>query len=101
MTVYYTQLIFVREGHEETFHTFEDHVLPLLAKYNGQLLYRARPSTDAVIASSVGHPYEVHLISFAAREDFEAYVRDPERQKRLHLKEESVERVLLIEGTAV
>ena len=32
MTVYCTQLIFIREGKEETFHSFEDRVLPLLTK---------------------------------------------------------------------
>lgn len=101
MTVYYTQLIFIREGKEDTFREFEDHVLPLLAKYNGELIYRARPSRDSVIESTVGHPYEVHLISFATREDFDAYARDEERQKHRPLKDESVERVLLIEGTSI
>jgi hypothetical protein len=101
MTVYYTQLVFIREGEEDAFLKFEERVLPLLAKHNGELLYRARPSRDAVIESTVGHPYEVHLISFATREDFDAYAGDPERQKHLPLKDASVERVLLIEGTAI
>jgi uncharacterized protein (DUF1330 family) len=101
VTVYYTQLIFLREGREDAFHSFEDHVLPLLAKYNGELLYRARPSRTSVIESTLGHPYEVHLITFDSRQDFEAYAADEERQRHLSLKDESVERVLLIEGIAI
>ncbi len=101
MTVYYTQLIFLREGKEDAFHSFEDHVLPLLAKYNGELLYRARAGRDAVITTTLGQPYEVHLITFESRQDFEAYAADEERQKHLPLKDESVERVLLIEGSAI
>ena len=101
MTVYYTQLVFLRGGQEETFHNFEDRVLPLLAKYNGELIYRVRPSAVDVIETSVGHPYEVHLISFQSREDFDGYAQDPERQKHLGLKDAAVDRVILIEGAAI
>jgi hypothetical protein len=101
MTVYYTQLIFVREGGEEAFQRFEELVLPLLARHNGRLEYRVRPAADAVIESVIGRPFEVHLVSFATKEDFEAYSRDPERKKHLALKDESIERALLIEGQAL
>jgi uncharacterized protein (DUF1330 family) len=101
MTVYYTQLVFVREGKEETFASFEEHVLPLLSKYNGELLYRVGPRRDAVIESTIGRPYEVNVISFAAREDFDDYACDEKRQKHLPLKDDSVERILLVEGSAI
>lgn len=101
MPVCYTQLVFVREGREDAFQRFEDHVLPLLSKYNGKLLYRARPSVADVIATDIGHPYEVHLISFGSQDDFRAYAPDEERQKYLHLKDESVESAMLIEGSLV
>jgi hypothetical protein len=44
------------------------------------------------------YPYEIHLVSFADREGFEAYRDDPERLQHMYLKDESVERVMLIEG---
>ena len=40
LMIYLTQLVYVRPGEEETFREFEDAVLPLLAKYGGELLLR-------------------------------------------------------------
>ena len=96
--IYYTQIIFLKAGQEKLFHTFEDHVLPLLTRHNGLLLYRVRPTPDSVIATSWGNPYEIHLVSFSARSDFEAYRDDKERLQYLPLKDQSVEKILLIEG---
>ncbi len=97
--LYYTQLIYIKKGKEDLFHTFEDHVLPLLVKYNGKLLYRVRPASESIVATEVGEPYEVHLVSFPSKADFAAYAGDKERQGYLHLKDSSVARVLLVEGT--
>ena len=99
--IYYTQLIFLHRGREKEFLEFEDHVLPMLAKYDGKLLYRVRPSEEDIISSETGTPYEVHLVSFPARTNFDAYASDPVRQKYLHLKNDSISRVLLIEGHVV
>lgn len=99
--IYYTQLIFLRKGKEEPFNYFEDQVLPLLKKYNGKLLYRGRPAQSHVIETTVGYPYEVHLVSFESREDFNAYAQDPVRQKYLPLRDESIEKVMLIEGNLI
>jgi len=96
--LFYTQLIFVKEGKEAVFHAFEDYVLPLLGRYNGKLLYRLRPGNGDVVTTSIDYPYEVHLISFGSKADFEAYARDEERTKYLAMKNESVEKVVLIEG---
>ena len=43
-------------------------------------------------------PYELHLVSFPSREDFEGYAKDNDRLKYMHLKEASIEKALLIEG---
>ncbi len=96
--LYYTQLIFLREGQQAAFHAFEDHVLPLLQRHHGQLLYRVRPGRDNVIETAVEHPYEIHLVAFPARADFEAYRDDPERMQYVPLKDQSVGKVMLIEG---
>lgn len=99
--LYFTQFLYVRPGTEAVFHQFEESVLPLLARHGGRLLYRVRPAADAVIASEIGVPYEVHLVAFPSREAFTAYVGDPERFRYADLKNESVGRSLLIEGAAI
>ncbi|MBS1500872.1 MAG: DUF1330 domain-containing protein [Bacteroidetes bacterium] len=96
--LYYTQVIFIKEGQEDQFNLFESHVLPLLERHNGILLYRVRPTDDCIIETAMGEPYELHLVSFPSREDFEGYAKDPERLKYMDLKNASIEKALLIEG---
>jgi hypothetical protein len=96
--LYYTQIIFIKEGKQDQFNLFESHVLPLLKKHNGTLVYRVRPAADAIIETTIGHPYELHVVTFTARTDFEAYRDDKERIKYMHLKDGSIEKALLIEG---
>ena|SRR5215469_13394636 len=99
--LYYTQVIYVKEGLEDQFLEFESHVLPLIEKYNGALIYRVRPTDDNVIETAMGKPYELHFVTFPTREDFIAYGKDPERLQYLHLKETSIESAVLIEGKAL
>jgi hypothetical protein len=99
--IYYTQLIFVKKGFEEAFHAFEDKVLPLLKSHNGELIYRIRPDKASVIESSGAVPYEIHLVSFAGKVDFEGYAKDPARLAFVELKNSSVEKVVLIEGIEI
>ncbi|GAB3038754.1 DUF1330 domain-containing protein [Spirosoma pulveris] len=96
--LYYTQIVFIKEGQEAVFHAFEDQVLPLLERHKGTLLYRVRPEAASVLTTTLGHPYEIHLVSFQDRTDFESYRDDPERQQHMTLKDKSVERIMLIEG---
>ncbi|MGZ3819330.1 MAG: hypothetical protein ACXVB6_01975 [Mucilaginibacter sp.] len=96
--LYYTQIIFVKAGREDQFNLFESHVLPLLKKHNGTLIYRVRPAGDAVIETTIDQPYELHLVTFPERADFEAYRDDNERLQYMHLKEGAIEKALLIEG---
>ena len=95
---YYTQLIFIKKDQQQIFNLFEDKVLPLLKKYNGTLIYRARLDKESIIESSIGTPDELHIITFATKEDFNAYKNDNERMQYLHLKEIAIEKALLIEG---
>jgi uncharacterized protein (DUF1330 family) len=96
--LYYTQIIFVKEGKQEVFHAFEDQVLPLLSRHAGELLFRIRPDKAGVLVSSGGHPYEIHVVAFRSRTDFESYRDDPERLQYMSMKNESIEKALLIEG---
>jgi len=97
--IYITQLIYIKQGQEETFHQFEDVAIPMIAKYNGRLMLRIRPDEAAIIDASVETPYEVHLVEFDAESDFENFMRDEERKQFLHLKEQSIKAVMLIKGT--
>lgn len=96
--IYYTQILFVKTGQEAVFHSFEDHVLPLLQRYGGELIYRVRPPKPAVITTTVGYPYELHVVTFPTKNDFQAYRDDPQRTQYMPIKDESISRVLLIEG---
>jgi hypothetical protein len=98
--LYVTQLIYLHPGKEETFHQFEAAVLPLLKKYEGELLLRLRPGAASVIAGSLEGPYEVHLIRFPNEAALSAYARDDEREQVLSLKNEAVRATLLLKGSA-
>ena len=96
--IYYTQLIFIKEGRQQEFHAFEDKVLPLLQEYNGELVYRIRPNESAFIEHSRELPYEIHIVTFNNKADFERYKTDPKRLDFIEMKNNSVEKIILIEG---
>ena len=96
--IYYTQILFIEPGQETTFHAFEDSVLPLLQRYGGELVYRVRPPKPAVIETTMGYPYEIHVVTFPTENDFWAYRDDPQRLAHTSLKDQSVSRVMLIQG---
>lgn len=96
--LYFTQLIYIKEGQEEVFHQFEDVAIPLIAKYNGKLLLRIRPTEDSFIEYAVEKPYEIHFVEFNAEEDFINFMHDEERKTFLHLKEQSIKTSVLIKG---
>ncbi|HEX9957458.1 MAG TPA: DUF1330 domain-containing protein [Fibrella sp.] len=97
--IYLTQLIYVNEGQEAVFHQFENVAIPLIKKYNGQLLLRVRPTDDAYIDEQlIDKPYEIHFVSFESEQDFRAFTQDESRKQFLHLKEQSVRAAILIQG---
>jgi hypothetical protein len=97
--LYVTQLVYLHPGKEDAFHEFEDAVLPLLKKYEGELLLRLRPNADALIAGSLEGPYEVHLVRFPNDAALAAYARDEERERVMSLKNEAVRATLLVKGS--
>jgi uncharacterized protein (DUF1330 family) len=96
--IYVMQLIYIKEGQETIFHQFEDVAIPIIAKYNGKLLFRIRPTKESFIEHHIDKPYEIHLVEFETNQDLENFSRDEERKKFLHLKEQSIKSVLLIKG---
>jgi len=93
------QLIYIKEGQENIFHQFEDMAIPIIAKYNGKLLFRVRPTKESFIEHHIDKPYEIHLVEFETEQDFENFKLDEERKKFLHLKERSIKTSILIQGT--
>jgi hypothetical protein len=99
--IYITQLIYIKEGEEKTFNEFEEIAIPAIQRYNGRLLLRVRPQAKQIIESNIPIPYEIHLVEFEADSDFENFKTDKERESYLHLKEQSVQSILLIKGTTL
>ncbi|MFN8357786.1 MAG: DUF1330 domain-containing protein [Spirosomataceae bacterium] len=96
--IYLTQLIYLNQGQEDVFHQFENVAIPLIAKYNGRLLLRIRPSQEAYIQTSIEPPYEVHLVEFDSEQDFRNFMQDEERKAFLHLKEQAIKASILYQG---
>ncbi len=96
--IYITQLIFVKEGKEEIFLAFENHAIPLMEKYNGRILYRLRPDEKSFVTAEGELPFEIHFISFDSEQDLSDFMKDDNRLKFIHLKEESIRSTLLIKG---
>tara|TARA_R110002167_G_scaffold54350_4_gene154836 strand:- start:154 stop:456 length:303 start_codon:yes stop_codon:yes gene_type:complete len=99
--IYITQLIYILDGQEATFNAFEAVAIPLIAKYNGRLLLRHRPNEESIIENHIETPYEIHLVEFDNDKDLDAFFKDGERLKYLHLKEQSIKSVWLIKGTTL
>ncbi len=96
-----TQLIYIKDGQETVFDQFEDIAIPIISKYNGRMLLRIRPGADSIIESTMESPYEIHVVEFPADTDFENFMRDEERKKFLHLKEQAIRSSVLIKGVRI
>jgi hypothetical protein len=72
----------------DAFRRYEALVLPLLPRHGGLLERRLRTADGLT---------EVHVLSFPSRDAFGAYMRDPERQQHLALKESSEASAELVE----
>lgn len=99
--VFITQLIYLKTGQEAVFDTFENIAIPTISKYNGRLLLRVRPSENAIIEQAIESPYEIHLVEFDSEDDFNNFMGDEERKQFLHLKEQSIQAVVLIKGVKI
>lgn len=96
--LYITQLIYLKAGQEAIFDEFEAVAIPSIARYNGRLLFRLRPGTADYIELHTDKPYEIHLVEFDSEPDFHRFMMDETRKQFLHLKEQSIESVVLIQG---
>jgi hypothetical protein len=99
--IYLTQLVYIIEGQETVFDQFEAIAIPAILKYNGRLLLRVRPTENNFVEVHMEKPYEIHLVEFAAEQDFQNFTQDEDRKKFLHLKEQSIRSVMLIRGAKI
>lgn len=99
--IYATQLIHVREGEWASFSEFEATLDMLLARHNGTFILRLRPDPLTTINSSIGIPYEVHLLRFDSTDSFDNFTQDDERKRLLLLHDRSIRSVILIKGQIV
>ena len=76
-------------------------MIPILAKYHGELRYRIRPKEENYIHSTGEQPYEIHFVVFNSEQDFNNYIDDEERKTFMHLKKESIKNTIAIKGTAL
>jgi len=99
MSVFITQLIYIKAGGEKIFDEFEAIAIPIIAKYNGKLLIRIRPADNSIVEISIEKPYEIHLVEFENESFFEAFMKDETRKQFLHLKEASIQSSILYKGS--
>ena len=99
--IYLTQLIYIKDGQENMFHQFEEIAIPIISRYNGKLLLRIRPNEKSFIEHCLDKPYEIHLVEFDSEQDFENFMKDEERAKLLHLKDQSIKATILIQGMKI
>jgi uncharacterized protein (DUF1330 family) len=99
--IYITQFIYLKEGQENVFDQFENIAIPIISKYNGQLLLRIRPGETSFIERNMDAPYEIHFVEFATEDDFRNFMQDEERKQFIHLKDQSIKAVTLIKGTKI
>jgi hypothetical protein len=99
--IYITQLIYIKPGQEEVFDQFEAVAIPIIAKYNGKMLFRLRPSEADFIECDVEKPYEIHLTEFVSEADLQNFMKDEERKRFLHLKEQSIRSAVLYRGEKI
>jgi uncharacterized protein (DUF1330 family) len=97
--IYITQLIYLKDNEELVFQQFEDIAIPIISKYNGQLLLRIRPEESSIIEMNIERPYEIHIVQFDTDINFQKFMHDEDRKKFLHLKEQSIKSAMLIKGT--
>lgn len=96
--IYITQLIFIKNGKEAVFQEFEKFAIALMEKYGGRMVYRWRPTPDSVVSAEESLPYEVHFCSFESEKDLEDFMKDDERLKYIHLKNESIQSAFIVKG---
>lgn len=99
--IYLTVLLFINEGKEDVFNTYELAVLPILKDHKGKLLYRIRPKKEDFIECEGESPFEIHFISFPTHEDFINFIKDDKRTDFISLKEDALKTSFIVKGETI
>lgn len=90
MSIFITQLIYLKPNAHVVFDEFESLAIPIIKAYKGKLLFRLRPDEKNFIEGTIENPYEIHLIEFESEDWFHEFMADKTRLQFLHLKEQSI-----------
>jgi len=96
--IFITQFIYIKKGQELAFEEFESHAIPIIQKYGGKLLSRIRPNESQLIEGELKAPYEIHLVSFPSEDNFQNFLGDELRASFLHLKNLSIQEIVMTKG---
>jgi antibiotic biosynthesis monooxygenase (ABM) superfamily enzyme len=91
--IYVLVRVWIREGLEAEFETYERKVSRVMTRYGGVIERAIRTTTTAAHESD--QPFEVHVLRFPSQELYDAYRDDAERRAL------SAERAAIIANTDV
>ncbi|WP_152285688.1 DUF1330 domain-containing protein [Flavicella marina] len=94
--IFVTAFLFVKEGKEQVFESYENLVLPLLSDFEGTLIYRVRADKEVSYSVDGEIPYEIHLISFSSIKMFDAFITDEKRMSFQDLQKESIKSTFIV-----
>src|SRR5262245_31973192 len=87
--------LFIHPGREIEFRQFETEAARIMKKYGGHIERVIRPTVSGQSGSS---PHEIHIVSFANLESFEAYRGDTDLAKLAPLRQTAIARTEIIIG---
>ena len=87
--------LFIHPGREAEFHQFETAAARIMKKYGGRVERVIRPTMSS---ASDALPYEVHVVTFPNREQFEAYRADSELTSFAELRQTAIARTDVLIG---
>jgi len=91
--MYVVVRLWIREGREAEFESYERKVAPIMACHGGAIERAIRCSGTSLNAPAP--PFEVHVLRFPSNEQYEEFRRDPQREAL------SAERAAAISNTDV
>ena len=94
--IYISAFLYVHKGSEKVFDLYESAVLPILSDYGGKLLHRIRTEKENSYSFEGELPYEVHLLVFPSKKEFDAYLGDERRSAYENLLKDSIKTTFVI-----
>ena len=97
---HYLILIFVHPGKLDVLRQYERHAARLMERHGGKFERVFRPQTQTISGVENGEvPDEIHLLSFATPDGFQAFRADPDLNPFNALRDEAVRRAIVLPVT--